>query len=204
MTVTVDAVKTEMDLSAQAVGLATTEFDSLLDRLIRRETSRVEDAVDVSLGLTLETADLSRPESVEDPYLPLPERPVISVENVTVDTERVAGEPVGPGDYAVESTHLELLPGPEVGRTRWPTKRRSVTVTWTHGYMDTDTPEVIEAAIIGLVRHAVQEINSDGVESESVDGQSVSYELAETVVSRHLDRANQFDAPGFYGGANIV
>lgn len=204
MAVTVERVKTEMDLSARAVGLSEAAFDTLLADLVTRETERVADAVDVSLGMTVETASLSRPDSVADPYLPLPERPVQSVESVTLALDRVAGGPVGDLDYLVESTHLELRPGPETDRTAWPTQRRSVTVTWTHGYMAADQPAVIDAAIIGLVRHAVQEINSDGVESESVDGQSVSYELAETVVSRHLDRACQFDAPGFYGGANLV
>ena len=59
-------------------------------------------------------------------------------------------------------------------------------------------------AIIGLVRHAVQEVDAVGFESESIGSQSVTYELADDVVGRHLGRAKRFDEPDFYGGVGVI
>jgi len=195
-------VTDELAFGAEALGLSETDFDSLVQRLIDRETPRVEDAIDVSLGTEAVTGTVSRPESVHEHDLPLPSRPVQSVTSVTIDTDRVGGDPVGAEDYEVHETHLELLPSAE--REAWPTERRAVGVEYTHGYPEPETPEPVRGALIGLVRQALQELESDGVESESIDGHSVTYELADTVVSRHLYRAKRFNEPDYYGGAQVV
>ena len=195
-------VTDELAFGAEALGLSETGFDSLVQRLIDRETPRVEDAIDVSLGTETVTETVSRPESVDEHDLPLPSRPVQSVASVTVDTDRIGGDSVATADYEVHETHLELLPTAE--REAWPTERRAVEVEYTHGYPEPETPEPIRGALIGLVRQALQEVESDGVESESIDGHSVTYELADTIVSRHLYRAKRFNEPDYYGGAQVV
>jgi len=195
-------IKDELAFGIEALGLSEDDFDSLLQRLINRETSRVKDEIDVALATTTVAETVSRRQSVDEFDLPLPRRPVQSVTSVTIDTDRVGGPAVSLDDIAIHETHLELLPS--ANRTVWPTERRAVEVEWTHGYPESDVPEPIRGALIGLVRHALQEVEADGVESESLDGHSVSYELGEAVVARHLARANQFDAPSYYGGSGVV
>lgn len=199
---TVSTVRSEIAVGPDALGLSEGDFDALLDRLIQRERERVADAIEVSLGTTTTTETLSRPGHVGSVHLPLPDRPVQSVDSVDIDTGRVSGPAVSPEAYIVTDTHLELLPGAD--RARWPTARRSIEVTWTHGYPESTIPSPVVAGIIGLVRHALTEVEGDGIESESIDGQSVDYELGEQVVARHINRAQQFDQPAFYGGANVI
>ena len=200
--VTPSDVRDELAVGPDALGLTDTEFDSLLQTLIDRETERVADAIDVALGTETTTESLSRPEHVDEYDLPLPDRPVQSVADVTIDTDRAGGVAVTSDDYRADETHLELLPSAD--RDAWPTERRSITVEWTHGYPDGDYPDVVDGAIVGLVRQAVQEIDADGVSQESIADQTVSYEVPDTVVGRHIGRAHRFDEPDYYGGANVI
>jgi len=211
MVVPIEAVKKEIAYTAAALRLTEEEFDTLLrgddtdpddDGIIGRETERVADAIDVHLGTETVTEDLSRPASVGDVYLPLPKRPVQSVDSVEINTDRVVGPTVSADDYWVEGTHLELKP--EADRNRWPTERRAVTVEWTHGYPEGKIPEPIRGAIIGLVRSALQEIESDGINSESIGGQSVNYDHVNSTVAKHIGRAEQFNEPTFYGGVQVI
>ena len=196
-------VRDELAFGPEALGMADGEFNELLEQLIDRETERVTDEIDVALGTETATATLARPTHVDEYDLPLPERPIQSVESVSIDTERVSGDDVElETGVIVEETHLELAP--EADRRRWPTKRRSITVEWTHGYSEGEIPGPIRGAIVGLVRHALQEIESDGIENESIGDNSVSYELGDDVVARHIRRAKQFDAPSYYGGAQVI
>jgi len=196
-------VRDELAFGPEALGMADAEFDAMLEQLIERETERVTDEIDVALGTETASTSLARPTHVDEYDLPLPDRPIQSVESVSIDTERVSGDDVDlETDVIVEETHLELTP--EADRRRWPTKRRSITVEWTHGYPEGEIPGPIRGAIVGLVRHALQEIESDGIENESIGDNSVSYELGDDVVTRHLARAKQFDAPSYYGGAQVI
>ena len=198
---TTDDIRDELSFDERALGMDAGAFDELLDRLLDREQSRVEDAIDVALGTETVTDTLSRPSSVAREDLPLPNRPVQSVESIEISDD-AGGAAVAVDDVFVEDAYLELKP--EADRNSWPTRRRSVIVEWTHGYPDGETPEPVRGAIIGLVRQALQEIEADGVENESIDGHSVSYELADDVVSRHLYRAKRFDEPSYYGGSQTV
>ena len=202
MTVTPADVREELAVSDDALPDAIDDVEGFLEGLIDRETLRVEDEIDVVLGTETTTEQTSRPESVDGVFLPLSNRPIQSVTSVDIDTDRASGPAVTADDFIVEETHLELEP--EADRNRWPTDRRSITVEYEHGYPEADVPAPIDGAIIGLVRHAITEIEGDGVNSESIDGQSVDYELGEAVVARHLYRAKQFDEPSFYGGTQVI
>ena len=202
MTVTPADVREELAFSDDALPDAIDDVDGFLEGLIDRETLRVEDEIDVVLGTETTTEQASRPESVDGVFLPLSNRPIQSVTSVDIDTDRASGPAVTADDFIVEETHLELEP--ETDRNRWPTDRRSITVEYEHGYPERDIPEPIDAAIIGLVRHAITEIEGDGVDTESIAGQSVNYEIGEAVVARHLYRAKQFDEPSFYGGTQVI
>lgn len=212
MLVDADAVQKELSYDPErALGLDDTAFQKLLegeegdeydDGIIGREIERVEDELDISLTKETTTETLSRPSGVEAYDLPLPQRPVVAVESLSIDTERVHGPDVDLDDVIVHDTHLELQP--DADRKRWPTDRRSIDVEWTHGYDAETLPGPVRAAIIGLVRAALQEIEADGIESESIGDQSVSYELRDDVVARHLRRAKRFDEPSYYGGAMMI
>lgn len=203
MPVDVSHVRDELSFDERSLGLSDSEFNELIGRLIKREVERVEDVVNVSLESKTVTETLERPSGVQTFDLPLPKRPVTDVSSVDVDTDRVGGPGVGVEDVIVHETHLELKP--DTDRSRWPTERRSVTVEWTHGYGESvDVPGPIQAAIIGLVRSGLQEIEADGIESESISNQSVTYELRDDVIRRHLQRAQRFDEPTYYGGAMVV
>ena len=202
MTVTVGDVKDEIAVTAESVGLSDTQFDGVLSALIERETERVADELDVRLGVETTTEVTERPVSVREFALPLSDRPIQSVTSVGIDTDRVAGDGVTLDDVIVGSAGMELKP--DADRTRWPTDRRSITVEYDHGVPDNDRPEVIDGAIVGLVRHAVAEIEADGINSESIDGHNVDYELGDDVIARHLSRALRFDEPDFFGGTQVV
>lgn len=208
--VTAADVRNELAFDEVALEMSSEEFDALLegdpddpndDGLIGRETERVEDTIDVNLGTETVTETLSRPTSVDEFALPMPKRPVQSVASVEI-ADHAGGPDVAVDDVIDHETHLELKPSAD--RRSWPTARRSITVEWTHGYPEGETPAPITAAIIGLVRQALQEIEADGIESESLDGHSVTYELGEDVVARHLARAKKFDAPSYYGGSQVI
>jgi len=199
---TVSRVRGEVTTGPDALGISESKFTTLLQQFIQRERERVADALDVALGTVTTTETLSRPEHVGAAYLPLPDRPVQSVSSVAFDSERVGGPAVDTDHYLVTETHIELRPGAD--RQRWPVARRSIEVTWTHGYPESEIPEPVVGAIIGLVRQALVEIDGEGITSESIDGQSVNYEVPEEVVARHLNRADSFDEPTFYGGSNLV
>ena len=202
MPVDVPDVRDELAFDEDALGLDSTAFDDLIEGLIARETERVEDALHVSLGTETVEKDLERPTDVERYVLPLPHTPIQDLVSVSIDTDRATKPDVELSDVIVEETHLEL--DPDADRSSWPTTRRTITVEWEHGYPDADVPEPVRGAIIGLVRHALQAMEADGIESESIDGHSVSYEPGEAVIRRHLQQARSFEAPTYRGSAWVV
>jgi len=198
--VTTVEVKDELAFGSDAVGLDDATFDSLISSLIARETERVEDAIDVSLDTQTVTESLARPEHVNEHDLPLPARPVQSVASVSVDTDRVGGEAVSSDDYRVDDAYIELLPTAD--RDGWPSARRSITVEWTHGYAE--VPPMVRKAVTRLVRARLRAIDEDGIESDSLLGDSISYEPEESVIARARGDALEADEPEYYGGAGIV
>lgn len=196
MPVDASDVTAELAFGADALGISDSEFTELLDGLISRETERVTDAVDAAFEPETVEEVTQRPEHVDGHDLPLEHRPVRDLIDVSVDT----GTEVAVSDVIVHDTHLEL--DPDADRSRWPTKRRSVTVEYEHGY--TTVPEPINGAIIGLVRHALAEIEADGIESEAIENDSVTYEPKDAVVRRHLTRAKRFRAPSYYGSTGAI
>lgn len=199
--VTLRKVKKEINYTKEAFGLDETEYNKFLQDLIRRESRRVSDEIDITFGVEKETVQLSRPRTVTDYKLPLPERPIRSLKDISVDLDRAERNvDINKSDVIVKETHLELDPY----KGAFPTERRTITVEYEYGYGSNNLPKVVQGAIIGLVRQSIREIEADGVESESIEGQDIEYELADRVVERHLERARQFDEPNFYGGTQVI
>jgi len=200
---TLAEIKRELPTDASTFPhLSDADFDALLDDLTDRETERVEERLDVTLGVATATVDTARPSSAGGPDLPLPQRPVQSVQSISVDTTRVGGAAVAPSDVRVEPTHLALEPAAD--RHTWPTERRSVTVTYDYGYPADDLPDVVDAAIIGLVRQAVVDIEAAGITRETVGGESTNYELSDDVVARHISRAAAALKLDYHNGAQVI
>jgi hypothetical protein len=180
--------------------LTEAEYDQLLQDTLRSESARIERWVDVEFSLTHTTEQLSRPESAPERELPLPERPIESVQSVTVETTSVTDLTEGE-DYAVEETHLVLLKDAAVNE--WPTEYRSISVEWTHGH--DGVPADVEEALVRLCRARLKRTQSDGLESESTgDGSSVSYEPDEVMLSGVYATVDDYDAPSYYGGSSVV
>lgn len=203
MTVDASTVRRELSVQPMALGLSDTEFDTLLSDLITRETERIETVLGVSLSEDEISVTTERPRHVSERHLPLAWTPIRSVSSISIDTSRAYGDDVTAADVIVTDTHLEL--NADAPRVSWPSTEGSITVTYTHGYPEADLPGVVEGAIIGLVRQAVQEIEADGINTESVTGDSVTYQLPETVVNRHLSRADEYIAPAYgSGGIQVI
>ena len=190
----------ELPLDADALGLSSDEFDQLVQTALDAAEDNVADMIDVALETETAAQTLSRSHAAEPHDLPLPERPIQSVASVEIDTDRVGGETVSSDDYEVNDTHLELLPTAE--RETWPTERRSITVEWTHGYAT--VPPMVRKAVTRLVRARLRAIDEDGIESDSLLGDSISYEPEEAVIARARGDALEADEPDYYGGAGVV
>jgi len=195
-----EEVTSELPFDADAFGMTEADFNSELESYIATAAERVEDWLGVSLEPETATETLSRPSHVDDHDLPLPDRPVQQVASVTIDTDRVSGDDVDADDYWVEETHLELKP--DASRDSWPTDRRSITVEWTHGLEE--LPEGVKKAIIRLVRARLRAITADGISSDTIMGDSISYEPEEIVIRRARGDAAGYEAPSYYRGAASV
>lgn len=202
MTVTVDELRDELAVTPDALGLTEADYTALLDRLITRETERLEAALGVSFTQVTTSTSTARPAHIDDRVLPLPATPVRDVTAIEIDTDRAYGENVAPSDVDVAETHLRLRR--DAPRDAWPTAARSVSVTWAHGYAETETPPVVDGAVIGLVRQAVQEIEADGIDQEAIAGDNMSYQLPEKVVKRHVSRAREYAAPTYSSGIQVI
>lgn len=173
-----------------------TEWERLLLDVLGRESSRIETWAATVFETGTTSATLQRPVHVDGEDLPLPERPVVSVESVSVD-----GSALTEGvDYAVEDTHLVLLDGADIGR--WPTERGSVSADWTFGFAS-PPPEVVDA-LVRLCRNAIERSQTDGLESESTgDGASYNYRLPGDLLAEVRPTVRAHSAPSYYGGASV-
>lgn len=195
-----EQVTSELPFDGKAFDMSEEEFQKELQTYIDTATEKVETWLGVSLSRETTTRDLSRPSHVDGNDLPLPEVPAQDVVSVSIDTDRVVGRGVDEDDYWVEETHLELKPGAD--RWSWPTDRRSITVEWEYGY--NEVPESAKQAIIRLVRARFRAITADGISSDTIMGDSISYEPEETVILRARQDVAGFEAPSYYGGAESV
>lgn len=195
-----DEVTSELPFDAGAFGMTDDQFQTELESYITTAADRVENWLGVSLESETVTEELSRPSHVDKSDLPLPEVPIQDVVSVSIDADRVTGGDISPDDYWVVDTHLELKPS--ASRRSWPTQRRSVTVEWTHGLEE--VPEGAKKAIIRLVRARLRAITADGISSDTIMGDSISYEPEENVIRRARADVAGYEAPSYYGGAASV
>ncbi|AAM88687.1 hypothetical protein PhiCh1p14 [Natrialba phage PhiCh1] len=189
-------VESELPFDAKAFGWSEEKFKSELETYIAAATETVEKWINTTLEPETVTRDLSRPSHVDGHDLPMPSRPVQDVVSVTIDTDRAMGRDVDEDDYWVEETHLELKPGAD--RKSWPTDRRCITVEWEYGYEE--VPESPKKAIIRLVRARLRAINAEGISSDTIMGDSISYDPEDEVVLAARKDVAGFEAPSYYGG----
>lgn len=189
-------VESELPFDADAFGWTDEKFQNEIAEYTEAAADQVETWLGVPLSVQETKERLSRPSHVDGHDLPLPEMPVQDVVSVSIDTDRVYGGDVDEDDYWVEETHLELKP--EADRDTWPTDRRSITVEWEYGF--DEVPKRARKAIIRLVRMRLRSITADGVESETILEDNVSYESEEVVVARARQDVAGLETPSYYGG----
>lgn len=172
------------------------------DGACRRSLESASDLVEEWTGAVFETQtatkSLSRRSTLPEYILPLPEAPVQSVESVTVstrDTEMLLAET---DDYVVEETYLELDTDPASDLDEWPASRRSIAVEWTYGYESCPAP--VQEAIIRLARNRLDQIETDGVNTES----SWQYRPPAKIKHECIEMISPYDAPSYSGGATVI
>jgi len=195
--VTIDEVKRELPFTAADFdNLSQSEFDALLEGdadtngLMERESQRVEDWADTQWFPEQVTETTRRPDYVDKKELPLSNVPIQSVDEVLIDGDAFT-------EFVAVDTHLVIQS--EV-RRNWPTKFQSIEVTYTHGY--DFVPEAVTGAVIRLVRNALDQIQSDGLTSESVGSASYQYRTPSEVRAEAMDEVPE--PPSYLGGAQLV
>jgi hypothetical protein len=111
-----------------------------------------------------------------DPYLILPERPVVSVSSVTYGGSVLSqGTASGTWRFAREGIWRDL------GWTECAAEPSPVTVTWTHGYLATDQGiQLGRGACLSVSRGLFT--NPDGTLREQIDDYAVAYTEAEAAL----------------------
>ncbi|PHQ43941.1 hypothetical protein Z052_02030 [Halorubrum sp. C191] len=196
---TVEELKREVPYDAASLGMTDAEYQAVIEKAGDAAVERVTEWVGGDLTRSTTTETLARPPNVPATDLPLSNVPVSDVSAVSIDTWRVDGADVEIAETVVTPTHLELTPDAE--RDAWPTKRRSIEVTYTHG-LD-DVPGPVEEAIVRLTRRRLHNQYADGVTSESIDG-STSYESDQALLRAIRNDVKQFEVDSYYEGAMLI
>lgn len=171
------------------------QFSNALNRALASASEFVESWNRTKYQSTSITESLSRPKHVPEEELPLSKRPVLDVTSVDVNGTALAES----DDYLIHDTHLELVDDPVSDVYEWPTTSQSITISWSYGY-DT-VPEPVREAIIRLARNSLDQIETDGYESD-VDGWS--YRPPDAIKSECAAMIGDYDAPSYYGGAMVI
>lgn len=172
------------------------EGDTNTEGLLERESRRLEDWASTTWTTQQSTEALARPEHVSKLELPLPHRPIESVSSVTVN-----GDALAEADYHVLDTYLRVADD-STAIDAWPTAFQSVEVTWTHGF--TEVPPEVVGGLIRLIRNALEQIETDGLSSESIGSASYSYRVPAAIKREVMAEVSPYAAPSYYGGVSLV
>jgi hypothetical protein len=153
---------TAAQVKAYATNVPSSSMDGLIDQLITAESAAIERFLQRTL---------TQPQnSVAETYdgnggfrLPLNSYPIASVDSVVVD-----GTTWDASWYTHDLRGLVALEG-----RRWTRGRRNVVVTYKGGY--TTIPSDIQQACVELVCLRLEERKRQGISSQSIAGESVSY-----------------------------
>lgn len=192
--VTTDELRAELPFDAADFPVQdTTQFDSALSRALGAASDSVETWGETVYQTETTMTALSRPVHVPDDDLPLPKRPIQSVQSIEADGTALVED----DDYVVYETHLGLLD--DAALREWPTDRASVSIEWTYGYES--VPEPVREAIIRLARNALDQIETDGY---ATDDEGWSFRPPAAIKNECAVIVSNHDAPSYYSGAMIV
>ena len=193
---TVNDVQEELPFDASDFPVqSSTQYDSTLDRALDAASGMVEDWTDTVFVPTTRTSTLSRPVGVAERDLPMEHRPVQSVASIMVGGLELESE-----DYRTGETYLYLLPSAPV--SEWPTDNLAIDVTYTYGH--DDVPATVERAIIRLVRNAMDQIETDGMESDRTASESYTYRPPADIKRECVAMVRPHAAPSYFGGAVVI
>lgn len=171
------------------------QFTTALTHALETASDFVETWNETVYQLTTVTEHVSRAAHVPEPDLPLPRRPIHSVTHVDVEGTMLCEA----DDYRVHDTHLELVDDPVADINSWPTTTHSISVEWTYGYDGAPAP--VREAIIRLARNSLDQIETDGYESD-VDGWS--YRPPDAIKAECAAMIDDYDAPSYHGGIQTI
>lgn len=171
------------------------QFADALVRALGTASDFVETWNGTKYQTTTVTESISRSAHVPEGDLPVPKRPVQSVASVDADGTSLTES----DDYRVLDTHLELVDEPAADIDAWPTSTQSITIEWSYGYDDAPAP--VREAIIRLARNSLDQIETDGYESD-VDGWS--YRPPAAIKSECAAMIDDYDAPSYFGGIQAI
>lgn len=174
------------------------QFNSALRRALDAASRRVEEWSGAVYATETTTRELTRSPTVAERDLPLPERPVQSVASVEVETEDGTTALAQDDDYRVRDTHLRSVAEPTTDIDEWPTERPT-TVEWTYGF--DGAPQPVREAIIRLARNALDQIETDGYES---DADGWSYRPPRAVKEGCAGTVQNYSPPSYYSGAQVI
>lgn len=188
---TVGELERELPFDERSFGLDGATWANLLTDVRARVEDQVEQWTDAPFEARTASETLHGSRADGD-ALPLPRRPVISVQSVVADGESLDLTT----DVEVTETHIELRDAAPIDR--WPRGRYNVAVEWTYGFQEVPGP--VEDAIIRLVRNALDNIETDGLQSESEDQISYTYRTPASVKAEARAQVQQYAAPSYGSG----
>lgn len=171
------------------------QFSNAMTRALESASEIVETWNETVYQTTTATEQVARSPHISEHDLPLPKLPIQSVMSVDVGGTTLSES----DDYRVLDTHLELVDEPAADIDKWPTSTQSVTVEWSYGY--DGAPDPVREAIIRLARNSLDQIETDGYESD-VDGWS--YRPPAAIKSECAAMIDDYDAPSYFGGIQAI
>lgn len=179
------------------------QFDAALERALGAASDSVESWAGTVFVPTTTTTTLARPAYAAVEELPLPGTPIHSVTSVSVLDDPDTGDritlTVGE-DVTARDAHLRLLSAAPIDE--WPTEYADgVIVEYEYGY--DRVPGAVEEAIVRLARNRLDQIETDGYES---DADGWSYRPPEEVKEACRSQVEQYEAPDYTktAGAMVI
>lgn len=188
---TVGEIERELPMSAGSFGLDEATWANLVSDVRGRAEDQVEQWSTAPFEATT-TSQTLHGSTADGDHLPLPDRPVISVQSIVADGETLDLTT----DVHVSETDVELLEAAPIDS--WPHGRHNVDVEWTYGFEGVPGP--VEDAIIRLVRNALDRIETDGLDAESEDQISYTYTVPASVKAEARAQVQQFSVPSYGSG----
>lgn len=197
-----DRFRDEIPFSAADLGLSDTEFTDVVQRVLERESRRVERFAGAPFEERAASATLDGTGTDE---LPLENRPVRSVVSLEVRDADGSTVTIATANVWVYDTHLLL--GDDAEIDLFPELPQNVDVEYTYGYSSAsvdDVDEVVREGVLRLARKTLAMIEEDGITQESEGDWQMTYEPPRKLRRDVYNELQQFRPPEYSAGVEVV